>query len=225
MCEFFSAIVFADKRVVWSPFTMSHEALKWVADVKDDGSERFASVEWKPKKGVKHSHSISELGELVVEASDGGRVKPSWWKAGHDKALEAVARVALKKCYFFGDEDAGHVYGFVKLLGSSSAVLWENSSAVLRDNSRAELCGDSSAVLCGNSRAELRGNSRAELCGNSRAELWENSRAELRGNSRVTVFSENCRVKAWNDSVVMLAAGVPKTVVELHDNARIEVRK
>jgi len=209
MCEFFSAIVFADKRVVWSPFTMSHEALKWVADVKDDGSERFASVEWKPKKGVKHSHSISELGELVVEASDGGRVKPSWWKAGHDKALEAVARVALKKCYFFGDEDAGHVYGFVKLLGSSSAVL--------RDNSSAELCGDSSAELCGNSRAEL--------CGNSRAELWENSRAELRGNSRVTVFSENCRVKAWNDSVVMLAAGVPKTVVELHDNARIEVRK
>jgi len=177
MCEFFSAIVFADKRVVWSPFTMSHEALKWVADVKDDGSERFASVEWKPKEGVKHSHSISELGELVVEASDGGRVKPSWWKAGHDKALEAVARVALKKCYFFGDEDAGHVYGFVKLLGSSSAV------------------------------------------------LWENSRAELRGNSRVTVFSENCRVKAWNDSVVMLAAGVPKTVVELHDNARIKVRK
>ena len=201
MCEFFSAIVFADKRVVWSPFTMSHEALKWVADVKDDGSERFASVEWKPKKGVKHSHSISELGELVVEASDGGRVKPSWWKAGHDKALEAVARVALKKCYFFGDEDAGHVYGFVKLLGSSSAVLRDNSSAVL--------CGDS----------------RAELCGNSRAVLWENSRAELRGNSRVTVFSENCRVKAWNDSVVMLAAGVPKTVVELHDNARIEVRK
>jgi len=209
MCEFFSAIVFADKRVVWSPFTMSHEALKWVADVKDDGSERFASVEWKPKKGVKHSHSISELGELVVEASDGGRVKPSWWKAGHDKALEAVARVALKKCYFFGDEDAGHVYGFVKLLGSSSAVLRDNSSA----------------VLCGDSRAELCGDSRAELCGNSRAVLWENSRAELRGNSRVTVFSENCRVKAWNDSVVMLAAGVPKTVVELHDNARIEVRK
>ena len=209
MCEFFSAIVFADKRVVWSPFTMSHEALKWVADVKDDGSERFASVEWKPKEGVKHSHSISELGELVVEASDGGRVKPSWWKAGHDKALEAVARVALKKCYFFGDEDAGHVYGFVKLLGSSSAVLRDNSSA----------------VLCGNSRAELCGDSRAELWDNSSAVLWENSRAELRGNSRVTVFSENCRVKAWNDSVVMLAAGVPKTVVELHDNARIEVRK
>ena len=93
-------------------------------------------------------------------------------------------------------------HGFVRLWGSSSAVLWGSS--------RAELWGSSSAVLCESSSAELWGSSSAELRGSSRAELRESSTAET---GRWTV------VHVWSQRVTLTGEGhiIDMTKVDLTD--------
>ncbi len=104
--------------------------------------------------------------------------------------------------------------GFVRLRGSSRAVLRDSSSAELWDSSRAVLRDSSSAVLRGSSRAELRGSSSAVLWDSSRAELRDSSRAVLRGSSSAELRESSSAdagrftvVHVWSQRVTLTGEG------------------
>lgn len=97
MCKAFSGIIVRDKRVYWTRGVDSHEDLKELFKLNDDGRRELIPFEISP---ANEDYLKPDKWVFCFDAPDGKTVEcPGWWKAGHERACWSAFKQWKKETY------------------------------------------------------------------------------------------------------------------------------
>jgi hypothetical protein len=211
MCKFYSAIVMRNGDVLHNENLTSHEDIKELFNLNDNGmhTDRFVKVEFCPDD----NSDLANIERYRLNVDENST--PEWFEQHRQFVTEKLTDIVRRRIisgevkilvgglYVVKDAQIGRVQQakVVYMQNSSVNEMRENSSVdVMRENSSVNEMRENSSVnmMWENSSVnEMRENSSVNM-------MWENSSVnEMRENSSVNMMRENSSVnEMWENSSV-----------------------
>jgi hypothetical protein len=188
MCQFKSAIVLRDGkekggfRLLMSPWTESHSELITIHKLRDDGTLRFARVEFSPPS-MDTAHLIDGYKLRIDEERT-----PDWFDAEMKEKVADKLRAYVKSIIVEGDVQL--LIGGQFIIAPGAKVESAHSMVINA------ICGGTVSEIRGGTVSEIRGGTVSAIRGGTVSAIWGGTVSEIRGGTVSRI------IKSWREILI-----------------------